>query len=170
MADPFLGQVTITAFSYAAQNWAKCDGQSMPISQNQALFSLLGTIYGGDGRTTFALPDLRGRAPVHASPELPQGTAFGAEKVTLTPQQMPAHTHALNASPDFAASSSPFGGLPAARSRGGPLLYSAPAGSLVPMNPQSVGSAGSSQGHGNMQPYATVSYMVSLVGIFPSRN
>ena len=170
MTQPFLGQVTITAFNFPARNWALCDGQLVPIVQNTALFSLLGTMYGGDGRQTFALPDLRGRAPVHVSPDLPQGAGGGAESVALTAGQMPAHTHTLNASADLANTGVPSNAAPAARPRGGPLLYRAPGGAVAAMHPAAVQTAGGGQAHSNMQPYAVVSYMIALQGIFPSRN
>lgn len=171
MSEPFIGQLTITGFDYPPKGWAKCDGQLLPINQNQALFSLLGTTYGGDGRVTFALPDLRGRAPVHQSGDLTLGQSLGVERVALTVAQIPPHSHTLNASADFANSSAPGGALPAARPRGGPVLYANTAGgSAVAMNPASVGTVGSGQAHLNMQPFMTLNYIIAIVGIFPSRN
>ena len=171
MSEPFIGQINMTAFNFPPKGWARCDGQLLPIGQNQALFSLLGTMYGGDGRVNFALPDLRGRTPVHVSPDLVQGQALGAEGVSLTMAQMPAHTHQLNAGGDFAASSSPANALPAARQRGGPLLYTTTAGAAaVTMNPAVVGATGGGQPHLNMQPFMTLNYVIAIQGIFPSRN
>ncbi len=170
MSASFLGQITITAFNFPPKGWAKCDGQLLPINQNQALFSLLGTTYGGDGRTNFALPDLRGRTPVHVSGDLTQGQVVGVEAVTLTPAQMPAHTHALNATTDFANDFRAAANLLAARPRGGPQLYAKPPGSPVPMNPGAVTVTGGGQPHLNMQPFTVVNYIIAIAGIFPSRN
>ena len=170
MSDPFYAQITITAFNFPPKGWAKCDGQLLPINQNQALFSLLGTTYGGDGRTTFALPDLRGRTPVHVSGDLPQGQVVGAEAVTLTSAQMPAHTHPLNATTDFANDFVASNNLLAARPRGGPQLYAKPPGSPVAMNPAAVTTVGGGQPHLNMQPFTVVNYVIAITGIFPSRN
>ena len=171
MSEPFVGQISITAFSFAPRGWAFCNGQLLPISQNQALFALLGTTYGGDGRVTFALPDLRGRAALHAGGGQVQGQAAGLEQVTLGSTQMPAHSHALRASSDLANASVPGNAVPAARARGGPTMYAGGTGGLaVAMHPASVTTTGGSQAHDNMQPYAVLSFVIALQGIFPSRN
>ena len=171
MSEPFLGQISITAFGFAPRGWAFCNGQLLPISQNQALFALLGTTYGGDGRVTFALPDLRGRAALHAGGGQVQGQAAGLEQVTLGSAQMPAHSHALRASSDLANASVPGNAVPAARARGGPTMYAGGTGGLaVAMHPASVTTTGGSQAHDNMQPYAVLSFVIALQGIFPSRN
>lgn len=171
MSEPFLGQISITAFGFAPRGWALCNGQLLPINQNQALFSLLGTQYGGDGRVTFALPDLRSRVPIHASAALPQGTRIGQESVTLTSSQLPAHSHALKAVTELANASLPGNALPAARGRGGPLMYGvAGGGAPVAMNPAAVTPSGGTQPHDNLQPFTTLSFVIALQGIFPSRN
>ena len=171
MATPFVGQISIVSFNFAPRGWARCDGALLPINQNQALFSLLGTQYGGNGQTNFALPDLRGRAAVHRSGSELQGQALGAERVTLTVAQIPAHTHALQASADPAQSNLPAGALPAARVPGGPSLF----GTVnevkpVTMSGAALATAGSSQPHENMAPFNTLNFVIALQGIFPSRN
>lgn len=170
MSEPFLGQININAFGFAPKGWALCNGQLLPINQNQALFSLLGTQYGGDGRTTFALPDFRGRAAVHRGAGLEQGQTAGAESVTLTDAQMPLHSHALMASADFAISSMPGNALPAARPRGGLALYATGGRPARMTHPGTVGVAGASQAHPNMQPFNTLNFVIAMAGIFPSRN
>ena len=171
MSEPFLGQISITAFGFAPRGWALCNGQLLPISQNQALFALLGTIYGGNGSVTFALPDLRGRAALHAGGGLVQGRAAGLEQVTLSTAQMPAHSHALRASSDLANASVPGNAVPAARARRGPTMYAGGSGGLaVSMHPASVAATGDSQAHDNMQPFGVLSFVIALQGIFPSRN
>lgn len=171
MSDPFLGQISITAFNFAPKGWALCNGQILPISQNQALFSLLGTQYGGNGITHFALPDLRGRAPAHRGNALPQGAAVGAEVVTLTAAQLPPHSHGLQASSDLANASLPTGALPAARGRGGPLMYAAAGATpAAALHPAAVAAAGGNQPHNNLQPFSTLNFVIALTGIFPSRT
>jgi len=171
MSDPFIGQISITAFGFAPKGWALCNGQLLPINQNQALFSLLGTQYGGNGIQNFALPDLRGRSPVHRSNALPQGVVVGVEAVTLIPSQLPPHNHGLQASSDLANANLPAGALPAARGRGGPLMYAAAGASpAVAMHPSAVTASGGNQPHNNLQPYSTLNFVIALVGIFPSRN
>jgi len=170
MATPYLSQISLFAFGFAPKGWALCNGQLLPINQNQALFSLLGTQYGGDGHTSFALPDLRGRAPMHRSDPGLQGQAVGVESVSLTANQLPRHTHALRADADLANSNLPANALPAARPRGGLVMYGAPGGSAAPMSPASVSSSGGNLPHDNMQPYLTLNFAIAMVGIFPSRN
>lgn len=169
MATPFLGELKLAGFNFAPQGWAFCNGQLLPISQNQALFALLGTTYGGDGQTTFALPDLRGRMPVHVGSSVGLGQQGGTEAVTLTVSQLPSHSHSLAGSSDLANASAPGGALPAAKPRGGINRY-APAGSNTVMAPASVAVTGGSQPHNNMQPYLVLSWLIALEGIFPSRN
>jgi microcystin-dependent protein len=174
MSEPFIAEIRMCAFSFAARGWAQCNGQLLPISQNQALFSLLGTTYGGNGTTTFALPDLRGRVPLHAvqGPGLPNvvlGEAGGAEAVTLNQNQLPPHGHGVRASSDLAGATSPAGAVTGAKPRGGADIYSSP-GSLTPLAAGAVGSAGGSQPHSNTQPSVVVNFVIALVGIFPSRN
>jgi len=172
-SDPFIGQISMFAGNFAPRGWAFCDGQLLPISQNTALFSLLGTTYGGDGRTTFGLPDLRGRVPMHAGsgPGLsnrPQGQKLGVETNTITTNQMPSHSHAVNAVSEDGNQSVPSGNLPA----GTKVLdkeYSN-AASNTTMDVGMIGSQGGGQAVNNMQPFITVRFIIALQGIFPSRN
>lgn len=171
MANPFLGELKLIGFTFAPKGWVFCNGQLLPIAQNQALFSLLGTTYGGDGRVTFALPDLRGRAPLHygGSEAIALGQRAGATAVTLSAAQLPAHTHALTATSDLANASVPGGAVPAAKPRGGMNRY-APVGSDTVMGPSALEPAGGSQPHNNLQPSLVMNWVIALVGIFPSRN
>lgn len=181
MSEFFIGQIMMTGFNFAPKFWAQCNGQLLPINQNQALFSLLGTQYGGNGTTNFALPDLRSRTPVgYASsvdpgwqpPSVQIGQASGVESVTLLSTNLPAHTHAANASTANGDNRNASGRLFATSTSTGavPNLYAASAGSLVPQSPQSVAAAGGNQPHPNIQPYTTVNFCIALNGIFPSRN
>ncbi len=170
MANPYVGEIRLMSFVFAPRGWAQCNGQLLPINQNQALFSILGTTYGGNGTTNFALPDLRGRVPLHFGSGISQGQRAGSESVTLTASQMPQHVHALQSSTDFANASVPGGALPAAKPRGGIDVY-VPAGSpAVPLNPAAVANTGSNQPHENRQPFQTVNFCIALTGIFPPRN
>lgn len=171
MATPFISQINLLAFDFAPRGWALCDGQLLPISQNQALFSLLGTQYGGDGRVNFALPDLRGRTPMHFSNASPLGARLGAEAVALTANQLPQHNHALRANTDLANANVPGNALPATRPRGGLAMYGAPGGTTATqMHPGSLASSGGGQPHNNMQPYLVMNFAIAMVGIFPSRS
>lgn len=170
MSDPFIGEIRQASFAFAPKGWALCNGQLLPINQNQALFSILGTTYGGNGITTFALPDLRGRSPVHSSPNIPLGSRVGEEAHTVTVNELPPHGHTLQGSTDLANNAGPSGNVPASKGRGGKDIY-APGGSpLQPISPQAVAPAGGSQPHENMQPFSTINFIIALVGIFPSRN
>jgi microcystin-dependent protein len=169
MSTPYLAEIRLTSFLFAPRGWAMCNGQLLPINQNQALFAVIGTFYGGDGRTNFALPDLRGRVPMHFSAAHAIGQSGGEETHTLTPAEMPAHAHTLRASGKAAASSSPNGGVLAAIGRSGTPAYAA-AASLVALNPAAVSSAGGGQPHENRPPFLTLNFMIALQGIFPSRN
>jgi microcystin-dependent protein len=170
MGTPYMGELKLMPTTFAPRGWATCDGQLLPINSNQALFSLLGTMYGGNGQTTFALPDLRGRVPLHSSAVV-QGSRFGAESVTLTQSEMPAHTHLVRADSTFAPESD--GNLPSPTRR---LAASAPGSlygpprNLAPMAPAVVGQSGGSQAHANMQPYLTLTWCIALQGVFPSRT
>lgn len=170
--EAFIGEIKMVGFNFAPRGWAFCNGQLLPILQNTVLFSLLGTTYGGDGRTTFALPDLRGRVPIHQGqgPGLtPQtiGTRVGVENVTLTPAQMPTHTHQAFGSSSLATQPSPQGNLLAAKGR--TKLYVEP-GSEVVMGSTAIGPTGGGGSHTNMQPSLVLNYIIALQGIFPSRN
>lgn len=173
MADPFVAEIRIFPFNFAPRGWAFCDGQLLPLSQNTALFSLLGTTYGGNGKSNFALPDLQGRAPMYwgQGPGLSLhdiGEMGGAETVTLLESEIPIHTHSLLTSPN-AASSRAAAGAALARSRGG-NLYNDNASGLLPMAAAGVGTGGSSAPHNNMMPHLTLSFCIALQGVFPPRT
>jgi microcystin-dependent protein len=177
--DNFLGEIRLFAGNFPPRGWAFCDGALMAIAQNDALFALLGTTYGGDGQSTFALPDLRGRVPLHqgslAGNNYVIGQRAGVESVTLTPDQLPAHNHSASAStapPPPTGSginlTGPGAYVPAAPAK--PRFY-APAGSgTVAMSPQAIQPAGGNQPHDNMAPFLAVSFIIALEGIFPSQN
>ncbi|MBK7393690.1 MAG: phage tail protein [Chloracidobacterium sp.] len=167
MADPFLSEIRLMSFSFPPRGWALCDGLLLPINQNQPLFSLLGTTYGGNGQTNFALPDLRGRTPIHVGSGHPLGERAGAQTHTLSIGELPAHTHVVNATSNNATATVPSNSLGYARS--GTLMYG-PAASPVAMSPNAVSNAGGSQAHQNMQPYLTINFCIALQGIFPSQN
>jgi len=166
MADPFLGEIKIVTFNFPPKGWALCNGQFLPINQNQALFALLGTMYGGNGQTTFALPNLRGRVPVHVGPGRVQGQLFGAETHTLSLAELPAHGHSLGALQADASQRAPAGRLPAYAAE---EVY-AREGNVTQMNAQAVSVAGGSQPHENRQPYLALNFVIALQGIFPSRD
>ncbi len=167
--DPYLAEIRQTAFAFAPRGWALCNGQLLSIAQNQALFALLGTTYGGDGRTTFALPNLMGRTPMHRSGTHVLGERAGEESHSLTQGEMPSHHHYLNASGDVASSPTPAGGTPAMPAADSPAMYAAK-GSMVPLNAQAITATGGGQPHANVQPSLCVSFIIALQGIFPSRN
>ncbi|SFB46084.1 phage tail protein [Algoriphagus aquimarinus] len=180
--DPFLGQITLVGFSFAPRGWAFCAGQLLPIAQNSALFSLLGTIYGGDGRTTFALPDLRGRCAIGMGngPGLTdrrQGATLGQETVTLTQNEMPSHTHGLLGNSTPGTSNDPAGKVHSKSTvtleRGAdpiPANGFIDAAANAPMHASSIAVAGGGLPHNNMQPSLPMNYIIALVGSFPSRN
>lgn len=167
--EPFIGQIMLFAGNFAPQGWALCDGQLLSIAQNSALFSILGTTYGGDGITNFALPDLRGRVPIHAGtgPGLTPrtlGEQGGTENVTLTQDELPAHAHALLAN-DIAATERSPGGNVLAQS----VIYTNPSRNPTPLNAAAIGSTGSSQPHENVQPFTCITFIIALQGIYPVR-
>lgn len=164
MGEPFLGEVRLMSFNFAPKGWALCNGQTLPINQNQALFAILGTTYGGNGQTTFALPDLRGRVPIYQGNGHILGEKGGEESHTLTLQEMPAHPHTMNASSANGDQNVP--NILAAANN----VYGAMAAPLTTLAPTSITNAGGSQPHPNMQPYAVISFCIALQGIFPSRN
>jgi microcystin-dependent protein len=171
--EPFVAEVRLFACNFPPKGWAFCDGQLMPISQNTALFSLLGTYYGGDGRVTFALPDLQGSVPIQAGqgPGLSDrflGEVSGEPFVTLLQTEMPLHTHAEQALNLFAASNDPAGRLPA-KPFGGGVLYDPGAANLVTMNQNTLGVTGGSLPHNNTMPTLVLNYCIALQGVFPQR-
>jgi microcystin-dependent protein len=173
VADPFVAEIRIFAFSFAPKGWALCDGQLMPISQNTSLFSLLGTTYGGNGSTNFALPDLQASAPMHPrqGPGLSNhdlGETGGTENVTLLQSEFPVHKHTLNASTQPGEDPSPAGEA-LARSTGASLYQTDSATRQVQLAPSAVGVMGSSLPHNNMQPYLTLSFHIALQGVYPPR-
>jgi microcystin-dependent protein len=168
MAEPFLSEIRIMSFVFAPKGWALCNGQLLPINQNQALFSLLGTTFGGDGRVNFALPDLRGRTPIHVGSGHTLGERGGEQAHTLSIAELPEHTHVWNAVNSPATTSNPNTTFMLAESVQA-FLYTAP-GNLQAMAPNMVGNVGGSQAHLNMQPFLTLNFCVALQGIFPSPN
>lgn len=166
MSDPFIGEVKIVSFNFPPKGWAFCNGQLLPINQNQALFSILGTTYGGNGQTNFALPNLQGRVPFHFGGGFVLGQAAGEAAHTLIQNEIPAHFHALQASTSAATSNLPSGNTLATPAT---PLYG-PATSPTTLTPTTLASAGGSQPHNNLQPYLVLNFVIALVGIFPSRN
>lgn len=172
MAEPFLGEIRLFSFGFAPSHWATCDGQAMNIAQNQALFALLGTTFGGNGTTTFNLPDLRGRTTMHKSPDYAQGTAGGQENVSLaSTSQLPGHNHALQVNNGAGTANTPQGDVLAAVGTSGNLAYAtAKATPTATMAAGTLSPAGGSVGHNNMQPTLTINYCIALAGIWPSRD
>jgi len=171
MSEPFVGEIRMFAGNFAPRDWAFCDGQLLAVSQNDALFSLLGTVYGGDGRTTFGLPDLRGRIPNHAGsgPGLSTrrlGEKSGSEKVTLATNQLTSHTHPVKGTNDAANSTEPAGRLPGSSTSIDLYVSTAP---TVNFNVSAVPGVGGSQSHNNLMPYQCIHFIIALFGIYPSR-
>lgn len=176
MADPFVAEIRIFPFNFAPKGWAWCDGQLLPLSQNTALFSLLGTTYGGNGKSNFALPDLQGRAPMHPGqgPGLSLhdlGETGGSETVTLLESEIPSHSHAWQASNSAGIAQSPVANL-LAGGVGGIALYAPapPPGSLTPLSPNALAPTGGDQPHNNLMPYLTYYFCIALQGVFPPRT
>ena len=165
MSEPFLAEIKIVGWNFAARGWALCDGQLLPINQNQSLYSLLGTTYGGDGRTSFALPDLRGRVPVHVTTGFNQGSRSGEEQHQLSIGEIPAHTHTLSGTAGDADSGDPTGRKHA---HAEVETYAAPGEAALSV--AAVGDAGANTAHNNMQPYLTLNFQIAIAGLFPSRN
>lgn len=181
MSNPYLSEIKIMAFNFPPKGWAFCNGQTLPINQNQALFSLLGTNYGGNGQTTFNLPNLRGRVPIHQGNGHTLAEAAGSTSVTITQQTMAQHIHVMQASggpADSAAAATPpnnnYFTQGEATQQGGTKVavnrFANPPGSLVSMNAATVGNVGGSQPHNNMMPYLVLNFCIALIGIFPSQN
>ncbi len=184
MSEPFLAEIKVVSFNFPPKGWALCNGQFLPINQNQALFSLMGTMYGGNGQTNFALPNLRGRVPVHIGSQFVQGQAAGATAVTLTQSELPGHTHTLSAhaegevvtnladSPAALPGPRALSNAQVGQAGGGTApvnLYGA-AENFTTMNAAIVTNAGGNQPHNNMMPYLVLNFIVALQGIFPSQN
>ena len=168
MGQPFVGEIRIFAGNFAPAGWMFCEGQLLPISENETLFNLIGTTYGGDGQSTFALPDLRGRLPIHQGNGFILAETGGAEEITLTVSQIPAHTHPLLASTDSGTSVNPANNI-VARNTGAISIFIEDAPTLN-MNAQAIGSVGGSQPHTNFQPYLCVDFIISLFGVFPRQS
>lgn len=173
MSEPFVGEVRMFAGNFAPRGWAFCDGQLLAVSQNDALFSLLGTIYGGDGRTTFGLPDMRGRLAIHAGsgPGLSPrrlGAKAGSENETLTVNQLPSHNHSVNASDTAGSSTTPSGGF--ARDTSGSNIYVQNMTAPTNLSNSGISSTGGSRSHTNLMPFLCVNYIIALFGIYPSRH
>jgi microcystin-dependent protein len=168
MAEPFLSEIRIMSFVFAPKGWALCNGQLLPINQNQALFSLLGTTFGGDGRVNFALPDLRGRTPIHVGSSHTLGERGGEQAHTLSIAELPTHLHVLMASSTLANAPVPFGPAGNILAANPTTLLYGPPNNLVAASTQSVTNTGGSQAHLNMQPFLTLSFCIALQGIFPS--
>lgn len=171
MSEPFVGEIRMFAGNFAPRGWAFCDGQLLSVSQNDALFSLMGTIYGGDGRTTYGLPDMRGRIPLHAGsgPGLTPrrlGAKFGTENETLTVNQLPSHSHNWQASTDAANTRDTAGNVLA---QSIPDIYNTRR-SPINLNTSSVSNVGGSRSHTNLMPFLCINFIVALFGIYPSRN
>lgn len=165
MAEPFLSEIRIMSFSFAPKGWALCNGQLMPINQNQALFSLLGTTFGGDGRVNFALPNLQGNTPIHVGGGYTLGERGGEQAHTLSTAELPTHAHTLNASQANADTPAPANAMFGTSNN----MYAA-ATDLTTVNPGTITNTGGSQAHLNMQPFLTLSFCIALQGIFPSQN
>lgn len=167
MGQPFVGEIRMFAGNFPINGWMFCEGQLLPISENETLFNLIGTTYGGDGQSTFALPDLRGRLPIHQGADFILSQTGGAEQITLTTQQIPSHSHPFLASLNNAGASTPTGNM--AGQVGASQIYrEAPAD--TPMSPQTAGQTGGSQPHTNFQPYLCINFIISLFGIFPPQS
>lgn len=170
MSNPFVGEIRLFSFNFAPRNWHLCDGSVLAISQFAALYSLIGAAYGGNGSTSFALPDMRGRTPIHYNTQYPQGLTTGTEAVSLQQGQLPQHNHALQGV-------SSNGGVPVANAHlyanfanATAYHYGVDTGPLVMLNPTTISLVGGNQPHDNMQPYLTLNYSIAIYGIFPSRN
>lgn len=168
MSDAYIGQVMLAPFGFAPKNWAQCDGAIMPLNQYQALFSLLGVTYGGNGVNTFQLPDLRGRTPYGTSSSYPLGQSGGTENVTLLSDQIPQHTHTAGYAAQNGAARNPSNALYG--NTGASPIYATVTGQQVPLNPTTMGTAGQTQPHSNIQPFSVLNFCIALNGVYPSRS
>jgi microcystin-dependent protein len=167
MSEPFLAEIRIVGFNFPPRGWAFCDGQILPINQNQSLYSLLGTTYGGDGRTSFALPDLRGRTPIHVGSGHTLGQKAGGETHILSESEIPMHTHTAQATSDLGNIPIPTNNV-LANSAPSELYHGA--SNLTDMRAGTIANAGGGQGHNNMQPFLALNFCIALQGLFPPRN
>ena len=167
MSEPFLSEIRIVSFNFAPRGWALCNGQILPINQNQALFALLGTTYGGDGRVNFALPNMRGQVPIHMGSGHTLGERGGSSAVTLNTQQLPTHQHVGQASQDTGTSLIPGSGVVLSKRLS--EIYHSPT-NLTTLHPATVTNVGGSQPHTNMMPYLVLNFIIALQGIFPAQN
>lgn len=165
MSEPFLAEIRMMSFGFPPKGWALCNGQLLPLNQNQALFSLIGTMYGGNGQTNFALPNLQGRVPIHMNQGFALAQNGGEQSHTLTIAEMPQHPHAFQGTTNNADNPTVTGTLMATSAN----LYTAP-GNFTTLDPSTVANAGNSQPHENMQPYLTINFCIALQGVFPSQN
>ena len=172
MAEPFLSEIRIMSFGFPPKGWALCNGQLLPINQNQGLFSLLGTTYGGDGRVNFGLPNLQGRTPIHMGSGHTLGESGGEQGHTLTIGEIPTHVHTLNANSGNATQFEPLNNTLAkgATAQSNPLNMYVPSGGLTALSPAAIGNTGGSQAHLNMQPFLVLNFSIALQGIFPSQT
>jgi len=169
MAQPYVGEIRMFAGNFAPAGWMFCEGALLPISEFETLFNLIGTTYGGDGQSTFALPDLRGRLPIHFGNSFTQAETGGAEEITLTVSQIPAHNHAFMGTGNLATGNDPTNNVPASSTGATVLPYGTDAPPTT-LSPQSISPIGGSQPHTNFQPYLCVDFIISLFGIFPSQT
>jgi microcystin-dependent protein len=167
VSDPYIGEIKMFAGNFAPYGWALCNGQLLPIAQYQALYNLIGTTYGGDGQSTFALPNLQGRLPVHQGTGFVMGQVGGSETVTLTAAQLPAHPHSFQASLNTGSQKNPATNVPAAIGAGSAYAQDPPTSAMAP---QSIGTDGGGRPHDNMQPYLCVTFIIALTGIYPSQS
>lgn len=170
MSEPFLSEIKLVSFNFAPKGWAQCNGQFLPINQNQALFALLGTTYGGNGQTTFALPNLRGRVPIKMGNGHTLGEAAGSTSVTVNIQQLPTHLHPMQASTTQALAGTNSAAPSRVLANSNFSFFWGSGGNLQPFAPNSISNIGGSQPHNNMMPYLVLNFIIALQGIFPSQN